>query len=704
MRLTSVTDPEGRTWTYRYDPVGRLAGQTDFDGRTRTYTYDAAGQLTLATEPTGQVLEYRYDLLGNLVEVRGPEGVTAYAYDPVGEVVRITSAESAVEFERDEYGRVVRETVDGRTVTFAYEHGTVRRRTPSGVDSEWTFDEQDRPIALASAGHVVRYRHDPDGRAVAREVDGFSVLEQAFGPGGRLTTQQLSAGAAPVQRRIFEYLADGRLAALQDEIGGRTAFTRDNAARITSVTAAHGREELRYDRAGNLVTWSGGAGVTFDHDHLGRRVRRREAHPRGERVWHYGWTGDRLTTLTTPEGHQWRYHYDPLGRRTAKHRLLPDGRPAETTWFVWDGATLIEQLRVDADGTRHSTTWNHLPGTATPVTQLDRGPAGERFHSIVTDPVGTPTELVDERGQLAWHSRRTLWGHELPSSAARATTPLRFPGQYADLESGLHYNVFRYYDPASARYLSQDPLGLAAGPNPFAYVGDPYADTDVLGLVCTRSQDPDRAPTTPNSTHNAGNTGGSAAPPNRPVPPGFKNPLKGPTADELANLGRHWHSQVWMKPGNHASTKAYLDSLPPYTKIGLDHHGIKLGPGFQQYDPVVKMDGRKPTSYNDFVNNVTAPGGDGGKSAAADLNDWAKGRKDFADLPPHVKDMATITHFAEVGRGYSYDVAKFDQKMSDISKMTPDAAAAEWKRMSEWFPPKLTYAQDSTGTAGNFTP
>ncbi|MBN6040238.1 RHS repeat-associated core domain-containing protein [Amycolatopsis sp. 195334CR] len=702
LRLTSVTDPEGRTWTYGYDPAGRLAEQTDFDGRTRTYRYDAAGQLTHATDAAGEVTEYRYDLLGNLVEVHGPDGVTSYAYDPVGEVVRISTAESTVEFERDGYGRVVRETVDGRTVTFSYEHNTIRRRTPSGVDSDWAFDDLDRPVALSTAGHVVRYRHDEGGRVVAREVDGVSVLRQSFGPGGRLTAQQLDAGQAPVQRRAFEYLADGKLAALQEDVGGRTALTRDAAARIVAISAAHGAEELRYDGAGNLVAWPGSTAISFDHDHFGRRVRRREAHPRGERVWHYEWTGERLTGLRTPEGDRWRYRYDPLGRRIAKQRLRPDGGIAETTSFVWDGATLIEQIRV-ADGVTESTTWNHLPGTATPVTQLDRGPAGERFHSVITDAVGTPTELVDEHGQLAWHSRRTLWGRELPSSAARASTPLRFPGQYADPESGLHYNVFRYYDPASARYLSQDPLGLTAGPNPFAYVGDPFGDSDVLGLVCTRSSDPDRAPTTPNSTHNPGNTGGSATPPGRPVPPGWKRPLQGPTAEELVNLGRHWNSQVWMKNGSKADTKAYLDSLPPHTKIGLDHHGIKLNHGFQQYDPVVRMDGHKLTSYQGFVDKVTA-GPDGGKHAAADLNDWASGRKTFDQLPQHVKDMATITHFAEVGRGYSYDVAKFNDKMGDIAKMNPADAAAEWKKVNDWFPPSLTYKQDTTGTIGNFTP
>lgn len=64
----------------------------------------------------------------------------------------------------------------------------------------------------------------------------------------------------------------------------------------------------------------------------------------------------------------------------------------------------------------------------------------EPFYAIVTDLVGTPTELVDERGALAWCSRPTLWGSTAWSRDATAYTPLRFPGQYFDPESGLHYN------------------------------------------------------------------------------------------------------------------------------------------------------------------------------------------------------------------------------------------------------------------------
>ncbi len=109
-----------------------------------------------------------------------------------------------------------------------------------------------------------------------------------------------------------------------------------------------------------------------------------------------------------------------------------------------------------------------------------RGPV---FHAIVTDTVGTPTELLTPDGGLAWQSRTTLWGTPLPTPPDTITCPpLRFPGQYADPETGLNYNYFRYYDPETARYLTPDPLGLEPAPNQQIYVRNPYTWVDPQGL------------------------------------------------------------------------------------------------------------------------------------------------------------------------------------------------------------------------------
>jgi RHS repeat-associated protein len=90
----------------------------------------------------------------------------------------------------------------------------------------------------------------------------------------------------------------------------------------------------------------------------------------------------------------------------------------------------------------------------------------EQFYAIVTDLIGAPTELVTAGGEIAWQVRSSLWDtavprNMLPSPVNRVDRPLRFPGQYHDAETQLHYNAFRYYDPATVRYQqAPDPLGL----------------------------------------------------------------------------------------------------------------------------------------------------------------------------------------------------------------------------------------------------
>ena len=146
-------------------------------------------------------------------------------------------------------------------------------------------------------------------------------------------------------------------------------------------------------------------------------------------------------------------------------------------------------------------TWDYRPGTFTPLTQSERVSAGdapqkvidERFYAIIADQVGMPAELVAADGTVAGYQQHTLWGGTLwrPGGAA---TPLRFPGQYYDPETGLHYNQQRYYDPVTGSYLTPDPLGLTPAPNPHAYVPNPLIQTDPLGLMsCGPGSDAGRA-------------------------------------------------------------------------------------------------------------------------------------------------------------------------------------------------------------------
>ena len=162
--------------------------------------------------------------------------------------------------------------------------------------------------------------------------------------------------------------------------------------------------------------------------------------------------------------------------------------------FTWDGPVLIEQANERPGEPLRTTTWDYEPGSFTPLAQTERtglrdapqADVDQRFYAIITDLIGTPSELIGPGGDLAGHQLHTLWGTTTWVTRG-ASTPLRFPGQYADPETGLHYNNHRYYDPTTGAYLTPDPLGLVPAPNPHAYVPNPTVLTDPLGLMpCTK--------------------------------------------------------------------------------------------------------------------------------------------------------------------------------------------------------------------------
>jgi RHS repeat-associated protein len=101
-----------------------------------------------------------------------------------------------------------------------------------------------------------------------------------------------------------------------------------------------------------------------------------------------------------------------------------------------------------------------------------------------TDLGGKPTELIDANGTMHWRARHDAWGKTHVADGSRGPRqPLRFQGQYLDAETGLHYNLHRYYDPDVGRFTSQDPIGLGGGVNVYRYAPNPLGWADPLGLV-----------------------------------------------------------------------------------------------------------------------------------------------------------------------------------------------------------------------------
>jgi RHS repeat-associated protein len=309
-----------------------------------------------------------------------------------------------------------------------------------------------------------------------------------------------------------------------------------------------------------------GERLTLTHDKCGRVVERRiERDGFRAKVWRYEWDAfDRLIRCVTPDREAWRYGYDPFGRRVWKVKefteaearsyvgkfpklidaaRLPDrgatlaehkrsrldsGKPDEAdappivgVHFLWDGDVLAEEAPLRFDGAvdwNKATRWHYEPGTFRPLAK--ETPDGELLH-IVTDHLGTPREMVDEKGDVRWAASYTTWGLvrglkvAVPQAAnddyagigwrpggghTRATfgnlalkpiqedapeayaCPIRFQGQWQDEETGLYYNRHRHYDPLAGQYASPDPIGLDGGDRQQGYVQRPTSWVDPFGL------------------------------------------------------------------------------------------------------------------------------------------------------------------------------------------------------------------------------
>ena len=109
---------------------------------------------------------------------------------------------------------------------------------------------------------------------------------------------------------------------------------------------------------------------------------------------------------------------------------------------------------------------------------------GEDVYDVHSDHLDTPRMLTDNTGTAVWRASYEAYGNaKLDPANTVSNFNIRFPGQYYDAESGLHYNRFRTYDPGVGRYISADPIGQVGGVNTFLYASlNPLNVIDPFGL------------------------------------------------------------------------------------------------------------------------------------------------------------------------------------------------------------------------------
>jgi RHS repeat-associated protein len=287
------------------------------------------------------------------------------------------------------------------------------------------------------------------------------------------------ADGSEICSRQFSYDAAGRLVGYQDSLRGVHRYEYNAMDSLTSVGNDGRVEQLQHDANGNMlvtraddvITYGAGdrptrvGSVELEYDDLGNLVVWRSA--RGEARYEYtgeGW----LKLALLADGTTAEYQYDGRARRIAK---TVNGKRTE---YYWNGVHLLGE-RTDGEVIDYL----FMPGSFF----LAGVTYGGRHYSYVLDQLGTPTELIDDQGAIAWAADYSAYGEITALRINNVPQPFRFLGQYFDAELGWHYNRHRYYHPVMGRFTCPDPLGFAAGLNLYAYAPNPVNWVDPFGLA-----------------------------------------------------------------------------------------------------------------------------------------------------------------------------------------------------------------------------
>ncbi|WP_176203180.1 RHS repeat-associated core domain-containing protein, partial [Salmonella enterica] len=442
-----------------------------------------------------------------------------------------------VEYTRDRLHREVLRRFGAGTE--AYEQSTTYNLTGQlkgqhlnhpQLNREYGYDEGGRLVRISGPQQTREYRYSDTGRltGVHTTRPGLDItLPYATDPAGnRLPDPEFypeSSSRVWADNRITEdaqylyrYDRYGRLTEKTDRIPEGVVI-RMNDERTHRYEYDNQHRLVHYVRTQYGETQAEGR---YIYDPLGRRV--------GKRVWKrelvhwsdtrmelsrrpyvtwYGWEGDRLTTIQTGQSRVQtvyapgsftplvRIETDAAEQAKAQHRSLAEKlsqEGSEDGQAVQLPAALTAMLdRLEGELRRNavseeSRTWlagcgltpEQMAGQLEPEYILQR-----KIHLYHCDQRGLPLALITPDNQVAWRGEYDEWGNlsgeENPEHLEQL---IRLPGQQYDEESGLYYNRHRYYNPGQGRYITQDPIGLDGGWNPYMYPLNPVQGIDPLGL------------------------------------------------------------------------------------------------------------------------------------------------------------------------------------------------------------------------------
>ncbi|HAV7683729.1 TPA: hypothetical protein JK765_003801 [Escherichia coli] len=533
-RVTEEHDWGGVVWRYRYDADGLCTARINGLEETILYSRDAAGRLAEIITPEGKT-QYAYDKSGRLTGIFSPDGTSQRTgYDERGRVNVTTQGRRAIEYHYPDEHTVIR-------CILPPEDERDRHPDESLLKTTYRYNAAGELTEVILPGdETLTFSRDEAGREVFRHSNRGFACEQGWNAASQLVTQRAGffpeettwGGLLPSLVREYRYDSAGNVSAVtsREDYGRETRreYRLDRNGQVTAVTASgtglgygEGDESYGYDSCGYLKAQSAGrhriseetdqyagghrlkqAGNTqYDYDAAGRmvsRTRHRDGYrPETER---FRWDSrDQLTGYCSAQGEQWEYRHDASGRRTEKRC---DRKKIRFT-YLWDGDSIAE-IREYRDDKLYSVRHLVFNGFELISQQFSRVRQAHpsvapqwvtRTNHAVSDLTGRPLMLFNSEGKTVWRPGQTsLWGLALSLPAdtgypdprgeldPEAAPGLLYAGQWQDVESGLCYNRFRYYEPETGMYLVSDPLGLQGGEQTYRYVPNPLRWIDPLGL------------------------------------------------------------------------------------------------------------------------------------------------------------------------------------------------------------------------------
>ncbi|AGK51390.1 RHS repeat-associated core domain protein [Burkholderia thailandensis MSMB121] len=534
--LASSTSPTGRAITYETDPLGRVIRKRLADARQITgsrleiFEYDAIGNLVVAENPDVRV-EIRYDEEGRVVEERQGDDFTIVSkYDSLGNrIARRTRLDlgdktitHSVRYNYDAVGNCSAVQIDD-TAPITIERGANGRTL---VEQRWAASTLEQ--SWSADGRLVR-------QALLSECGPMFATEYLYDNYDDLIEKRDSK----LGTERFQYDPMRRLLAHWDHAGQQHRYPHDRAGNLL-------QEQGRYDQPENPDHTSGPSGPwireavrdgrRYLFDRTGSLVRKHD----DVSDLTLRWDDDELlietiATHVEPSDPNERaptsivraeYVYDALRRRIGKFTYEPsfelqarcdaqaieDWRLVGASRFFWDGAALVAERSIDSRDARstgrdvvsgEAGEWISYPMSHRPLawvrclyTMQRPSPSShdlsmsegrlsmseEVRHLFYNDCNGAPMRVLSESGRILWESRSDAWGRA-DCRRADLEQPLRLQGQYADVETGLHYNFHRYYDPDLGAFISQDPVRLLGGLNLYSFAPSTLNWIDPLGLL-----------------------------------------------------------------------------------------------------------------------------------------------------------------------------------------------------------------------------